>query len=635
MGNLMSRVTRWVHDNLRFLALAVIWPVAAYYACIGLLGLSEWASLLLAAGAWFAGVHYVRRVATTVPSSWVRRNLLWIPFKMLGLPCLALFLVHSVTGAWLSAFSNLAAVAAAVAVYCYFESTVAPHIIRHFRGKRRLDSAPTAESMHRYGEDPRAVRWGGVLLPSKAVKEHVAFVGAPGSGKTLSIRMYLQQLLPLVKPKSNCRALIYDVDQDMQPYLHALKRYSGNDDAPPLLHPNIPVITLNPYDNRGYAWDIAGDVTSDETAIEVASLLFPLESNDTDKFFGPTAQQILRRVMMALHYNKPGEWTFKELVDSLKTEERIRRTMNSAPTTREFVETYLSASKDSGHSPNHEDRQARGIVATIGTRVAIYEPIAELWDMAIQEESRTGQRRRVSLKEWSESEMVLLLGTNDARTETLSRINQVLFNLAAKNILSQEVDPTDQRRSLIVLDEVRRIQKLDKLDDLLTNGRKRGVGIILGFQDIEGMRHAYQTQIAHEVIAQCGSIAFFRMAGETAKWAESFITNQEAWVQQIDDSGKKISEKLESRPVVSASELSSLPKADPQHGLQGWYSASTVDGVFFHKYEWEEIMQTIVTPSKVSLTGDDEKGCVPREIGSQQPQAVPARRKFHAPDASE
>jgi type IV secretory pathway TraG/TraD family ATPase VirD4 len=333
--------------------------------------------------------------------------------------------------------------------------------------------------------------------------------------------------------------------------------------------------------------------------------------------------------MMALHYTSPGGWTFKDLVDALQTEDDIRRALESCPHTESYVATYLSAS-----SVNREDRQARGIVATVATHIAVYEPVAALWEKTIDEGKRTGQRRCISMKEWSEQSLILLLGTYDARSATLSRINQVLFNLAARYVLSQPQDPQDMRRSLFVIDEVRRIERLDKLSDLLTNGRKRGAAVILGFQDIEGLRHAYQPQIAHEVIGECGNVAFFRLSDETARWAESFIGQSERITRSHTDNGRGLStsEGIQARPLVMASELSSLPKAGPLHGVQGYYLSQYVDGVYFHPMDWKEVMAAVVDPAKAAIDEKDRVGFMRRSDEDEQYYTEDGDRAFRPPD---
>lgn len=72
----------------------------------------------------------------------------------------------------------------------------------------------------------------------------------------------MQSVLNRVGTGIGRRALIYDAKQDIIPQLAA---YCD------LRH----VRTLNPYDGRGVAWDIAADVAEPLTAMEIAFTLIP------------------------------------------------------------------------------------------------------------------------------------------------------------------------------------------------------------------------------------------------------------------------------------------------------------------------------------------------------------------------
>ena len=61
----------------------------------------------------------------------------------------------------------------------------------------------------------RGVLWGRMRIADKDATNHFCVVGAVGSGKTLTIRMLLRDQLPLLQPRSDRRALIYDPKQDM------------------------------------------------------------------------------------------------------------------------------------------------------------------------------------------------------------------------------------------------------------------------------------------------------------------------------------------------------------------------------------------------------------------------------------
>src|SRR5215210_7824166 len=116
--------------------------------------------------------------------------------------------------------------------------------------------------------------WGGRVwgksLPQQSATKNYCFVGTVGSGKTVSIKLLLQTVLPFITYEEfDHRALVYDPKQEMIPFLLGLNQYlreleeedAKAEDRPLQDIKPIEVKTLNPFDVNGYAWDMARDVT--------------------------------------------------------------------------------------------------------------------------------------------------------------------------------------------------------------------------------------------------------------------------------------------------------------------------------------------------------------------------------------
>jgi len=72
-------------------------------------------------------------------------------------------------------------------------------------------------------------------IPEASATKHFLFVGTTGSGKTLSLRMLMQSVLPTVESR-DARALIYDSKQDMLSILEGTRLGSK-------------IYILNPFDS--------------------------------------------------------------------------------------------------------------------------------------------------------------------------------------------------------------------------------------------------------------------------------------------------------------------------------------------------------------------------------------------------
>ena len=144
------------------------------------------------------------------------------------------------------------------------------------------------------------------------------------------------------------------------------------------------------------------------------------------------------------------------------------------------------------------EETAQNIMATVNVRTKPYRSIAGCWQWA-KDEGRT-----VSLTKWLSEECVLVLGNSHKARPAIRAINQVLFTRLAQLILDQDESKT--RRNWIFLDEVRQAGRLAALTDLMVEGRSKGACVVLGFQDIEGMKHVHTTHLANELVGQAHNV---------------------------------------------------------------------------------------------------------------------------------
>lgn len=298
---------------------------------------------------------------------------------------------------------------------------------------------------------------------------------------------------PVDLQTSGHRALIYDAKQDIVAQLHGIS-------------PDCPIVILNPFDDRCAAWDMGKDITEPVTAQQVAKILIPEDKNASQPFFPNAARNLLTRAMLALMQLKPEEWDFRDLVLAMSSKESLSQLLSQLPQTRDAVSQYLSAPVT-----------ADNIMTEIASRMGAYEFVAAAWGRATH---------KVSLTHWLENEYILVLGNNEQHRAALDPINRVIFKRLTELILSQSESET--RRTWIFLDEVREAGDLDGLGRLMTKGRSKGACVVLGFQDIEGMRDAYGEKVANEIVSMCANKAFLRLDSEaTALWASKLLGDYE------------------------------------------------------------------------------------------------------------
>lgn len=376
--------------------------------------------------------------------------------------------------------------------------------------------------------------WCGIGLPDALASGHMAIIGATASGKTVSMRLLMQSILPYIRPGSGRRAILYDAKQDLLGIIGGMRLC-------------VPVILLNPFDYRSSGWAIAEDVKTLATALQVAYILITEEQGGNNAFFVKAARDLLAAVFIALHITKPGRWTLADAILILSDSTRAKTLLTSLPQTAHIAREYFS----------RDPRVLSSVQSTISANVAMLRPIAAMWSKSAH---------KISLTKWVNSESILVLGNDEQLRAPMDAINRVIFQRITELILAQS--ESSHRRSWFFLDEIKEASKLESLPRLLTKGRSKGARVVLAFQAIEGLRAVYGEHLADELAGMCATKAFLRTDSPvTAKWAASIIGEHQVreWTQSVqrgyNNSSTSQAAHIVRREAILASEIMQLPPA--------------------------------------------------------------------------
>ncbi len=418
---------------------------------------------------------------------------------------------------------------------------------RKLRNPKEIESVLLGGGTFRTGQDS-GIQLGDRLFPSRLASGHFAVVGATGSGKTLIQRLLLQSALPLIGRGLGHRALIYDAKQDLLGLLAGMKL-------------NCSLRLLHPFDLRSAAWDMALDITGPASALQAASLLIPETKGDANPFFTNAARHLLYGTLLGCISRAPKRWTFRQVLLTVRNKERLRQILSTLPQSEPLLQYF------------EHPATLQNILSTVLTCTAPYEILAAAWDQA---------KKKFSLREWLQTESILILGNDEQNRVALDTINRLIFRRVSELILSgPELTSSFSNRTWLFLDEAREAGKLDGLSRLLTQGRSKGAAVVLGFQDIAGLREVYGRNLADELVGQCNTKVLLRLnSPETAEWASKLIGSEEVLESRAGSSrnrdntrplagsqGDSISHGITQRPVVLPSELLGLPETTPENGL--------------------------------------------------------------------
>ena len=365
-------------------------------------------------------------------------------------------------------------------------------------GRVMLRESGLARAANNHEErDERHLFFAGHWLPFEAATSHFLVMGATNTGKTLIQRMLMQSALKSIGAGLDQRAIVFNAKQDVLSILAGMNL-------------SCPVVTLDPFDARGYAWDMAADITTRTDAETLAANLVPIDEHATQKFFDEAVRSLYEEVIVTFIETAPGDWTLGDVIFTLRDRERLYRVLKQTEEGRELLKLCFA-----------NEETAQNIMATVNVRTKPYRSIAGCWQWA-KDEGRT-----VSLTKWLGEESVLVLGNSHKARPAIRAINQVLFTRLAQLILDQDESKT--RRNWIFLDEVRQAGRLAALTDLMVEGRSKGACVVLGFQDIEGMKHVHTTHLANELVGQAHNVCVTKLINpETAELVSKMIGEYEA-----------------------------------------------------------------------------------------------------------
>jgi hypothetical protein len=430
----------------------------------------------------------------------------------------------------------------------------------YHRGQRVLNfpQARRAIRKRRTGESTTFF-FGDLAVPVSELLYGLFALGLPGAGKSVSLRLILQTLLPAIAPGTNTRALVFDPKQDLLPIIAGL----------PL---DCQLDTLHPFDRRGLAWDVAADTTSPAHAIELSYILAPEGAHESQPFFADAGRHLVSSVIQSFTLSAVA-WDLRDLILATRSAEDMTEILCRHTVTAPIAAQYLL----------HDPRLASNILATLATKLARIEPIAAGWSVA---------QRRISLREWLAEESILVLGSDPAARTPLAAINAVIINRLTELVLS-EPDSTS-RRTYLVLDELAELGKLALLVTLLTVGRAKGAAVLATTQSLALIKSLYGEHDAHAILSQFQNRMLFRVgAPEDARWASELAGDVQHWQANRPNKGPS-AKTLVTEPAFLPSEFLSLPPTTPDNGMTAVWMPRILSGVYKHAVCWDDLMASLL-----------------------------------------
>lgn len=432
-----------------------------------------------------------------------------------------------------------------------------------------LSASPPAEPTGNATNQSSTLRWGGEEIEEAEATGHFLAIGAPGSGKTIVLRLLLQSAVSQFRPGGDQRALVFDAKQDALPLLSGMR-------------PRVPIRTTNPFDSRGVAWDLARDIREPQVAVELAFTFFP-SVQESQPFFSDAARHLLYGTLIRF-LQSGSTWGLGDVVRVMKSTRTLKSFLKRCPATQDLVDQYLS-----------EKRLAANIGSTIATKLLPFEPIAAAWESA---------EERVSLEEWAVGDEILILGNSETSRTAIQTINRCMFKRAVDICLHQSESFT--RRTWLVIDELAEAGNLSHaLISALKRGRSKGICAALAFQSVSGIRDPklYGPYFSDEILGLIANRFIGRLeCPVTAEFISKLFGDQEvdgvSTSQTTSRQGGSFTESHQrvTRRAVLPGELMSLPSCNRRDGLSGYYIVRSL-GAYSAHLPGERLFDADLTPA--------------------------------------
>jgi type IV secretory pathway TraG/TraD family ATPase VirD4 len=311
---------------------------------------------------------------------------------------------------------------------------------------RRLLTAINRPMGGRGAKHKMDIRLGSSLIPEQKIPEHFLVTGSPGSGKSTLIRQLLQQIQKRGDP-----AIVFDVEGESTMEFYDESR--GD-------------VILNSLDARCPFWSPWLEFRQETAAMDreamAASLIRDQPRTSTERFFLESGRTVLESIFQVASDNEPAALNAFLALPREEMHELLRSTPAFAlvdPNTREtgqsIIATAINAAKPLQHLPRRPE-------------------VSRQW----------------TAHEWAHERRGWIFLPSTAGTQAaIQSLQGVWMDCLVRHLMDGEI--SDNRICWIIADELPALEYQPMLERLVTRGRKRGLAVVMGFQNVSQLRKIY------------------------------------------------------------------------------------------------------------------------------------------------
>lgn len=357
----------------------------------------------------------------------------------------------------------------------------------HHRGKQKqstkvlngfegVDAKKLSKIIQKQGASPYKI--GNVPIPKNAEFQHMMITGTTGSGKSNMIHHLLKQIR-----EQGDHAIIVDTTGGM-----VSRFYDESKD-----------LMLNPLDHRSQSWNMWKECSHKNDFDELAQTI--LSSNTHDQFWIDAARQLFSQT--AYLFSSMKNPKLKSLL-KLLLEDPLQK-----------IQPILKKTQAYSLMDPAIEKTALSIRVTMMTHLRSFFNLRE--------------DGHFSINQWvqnPEFHQFLFLSCKPDQRELLKPLITAWTGLSIKALM--RLSESNNRRIWFIIDELASLQKLPSLMTALTEIRKYGGCMVLGFQNLSLIEKIYDKATVRAISDLTGTKVIFRsLDPDTAKTMSRFLGEQE------------------------------------------------------------------------------------------------------------
>jgi len=369
---------------------------------------------------------------------------------------------------------------------------------QHLRGRTLTTDRRLADALIRAGT-ASDLTIGTIPLVRNKETQHILMVGTVGAGKTQA--MY--HLLDTIRTRGDI-AIIYDIAGTFIPSFY---------------HPEFGDRILNPLDRRSARWSPWAEIANAASADRLAASLIP-SPHGPNQFFSDAARAIFSTGLRILQDAHPR--TVLELFRLLVIAGRAEKQRHFAGT--EIAKFY---DPEAGRTAAAIDVTAANYVRSL----RFLQADAGTDDFSLSEFVASADRAIAT----NTAQPWLFIGSRRREHDALRPLITCLLDsaIAAALSLPENLD----RRIWIFLDELDSLQQLPSLSAALQEGRKYGICVVAGLQDLQQLMDVWGKERGEAILSMFNTAAIFRLNSVfSAEYASKVLGEQD--IERTEESGR-------------------------------------------------------------------------------------------------